>query len=92
MGGDVHRLDVAQMGDAMRAAPIGEAGRGLRVGLAGVRVSDMGGEELEGAAGGAGIADQHCKFAQPTHRIRATHFEEGAGATQAPIGFGNWRD
>ena len=39
----------------MRLAPGGEAGRGLRVGLAGVRVPDMGGEELEDAAGGAGI-------------------------------------
>ena len=36
-------------------APVGEAGRGLRVGLAGVRVPDMGGEELHDAAGRAGI-------------------------------------
>ena len=55
VGGDVHRLDVAQMGDAIRVAPGGEAGRGLRVGLAGVRVPDMGGEELEDAAGGTRV-------------------------------------
>ena len=54
-GGDVNRLDLAQMVDAMRVAPGGEAGRGLRVGLAGVRVPDMGGEELDDAAGGARI-------------------------------------
>ena len=55
VGGDVHRLDVAQMADAMRAAPVGEAGRGLRVGLARVRIPDMGGEELQDAACGPGI-------------------------------------
>ena len=54
-GGDVNRLDVAQMGNAMHVAPGGEAGRGLRVGLAGVRVPDMGGEELDDASGVAGI-------------------------------------
>ena len=48
----MNRLHVAQMVDAMRFALVGEAVGSPRVGLAGVRVPDMGGEELEDAAGG----------------------------------------
>ena len=54
-GGDMDGFDRAQMGDAVGLRPGGEAGRGLGVGAAGVRVPDMGGEELDDAALGAGI-------------------------------------
>ena len=45
VGGDVDRLDLAQLG---------EAGCSPGVGFAGVRVTDMGGEELDDAAIGVG--------------------------------------
>ena len=53
-GGDVDRLDLAQMGAAVPLRPGGEATRGLGGGVAGVRVPDMGGEELDDAALGVG--------------------------------------
>ena len=49
VGGDVDRLDLAQMGDAVPLRPGGEPGRGPGVGVAGVWVPDMGGEELDDA-------------------------------------------
>ena len=45
-------FDVAEMGDADGVRPSGEAADGGGVGLAGVRVPDVGGEELEDALGG----------------------------------------
>ena len=54
-GGDVDGLNVAEMVDAVRLRPGGEAGCGTSVGLAGVRVPDMGGEELDDAPGSCGI-------------------------------------
>ena len=57
-GGDVDGFDRAQMGDAVALRPGGEAGRGPGVGAAGVRVPDMGGEELDDAALGVGIRSQ----------------------------------
>ena len=56
--GDVDGFDRAQMGDAVGLRPGGEAGRGPGVGLAGLRVPDMGGEELDDAALGVGIRSQ----------------------------------
>ena len=44
--------DVAEMGDADGVRPSGEAADGGGVGLASVRVPDVGGEELEDALGG----------------------------------------
>ena len=51
IGGDMEWLDVAEMGDADGVRPSGEAADGGGVGLAGVRVPDVGGEELEDRAG-----------------------------------------
>ena len=70
-GGDVDGFDRAQMGDAVGLRPGGEAGRGLGVGAAGVRVPDMGGEELDDAALGVGIWSQErgeSARADPLHR------------------------
>ena len=50
VGGDVDRLDLAQVGDATPLRPGGEAACSPGVGFAGVRVPDMGGEELDDAA------------------------------------------
>ena len=58
VSGDVDWLDLAQMGDAVPLRPGGEATRGLGGGVAGVRVPDMGGEELDDAALGGGIGRQ----------------------------------
>ena len=46
VGGDVDRLDLAQMDDAVPLRPGGEPTCGPGVGVEGVRVPDMGGEEL----------------------------------------------
>ena len=67
-----------QMADAMRAAPGGEAGRGPGVGLARMRVSDMGGEELDDAAAGARIGRNERRppaRAAPLHRQRGGRME-----------------
>ncbi len=45
MGGDDHGLDTIQ-GDAPALAPCGEPARGREIGETGVRVPDVGGEEL----------------------------------------------
>ena len=58
VGGDVDRLDLAQVGDATPLRAGGESGGGPGVGFAGVRVPDMGGEELHDAALGGGIGRQ----------------------------------
>ena len=58
VSGDVDRLDAAQMSDAVPLRPGGEPGVGPGVGFAGVRVPDMGGEELHDAALGGGIGRQ----------------------------------
>ena len=62
-GGDVDGFDLAQMGDAVGLRPGGEAGRGPGVGAAGVRVPDMGGEELDDAALGVGIGAERARGA-----------------------------
>ena len=53
--GDMEGFDVAEMGDADGLRPSGEAAGGGGVGLAGVRVPDVGGEELEDALGGGRV-------------------------------------
>lgn len=60
IGGDVHRLDVGQPGDPMIVAPMAKSGRRPAVGLACVRVVDLGGEELDEAHDGvvAGLGNQ----------------------------------
>jgi hypothetical protein len=55
VGGDVHGLDRTHVEDAVSTAPTREVRSGLGVRLAGVRVSDVRGEELDGAAPGFGI-------------------------------------
>ena len=54
-GGDVDGFDRAQMGDVAGFRPGGEAGGGPVVGAVGVRVPDMGGEELDDGPGARGI-------------------------------------
>ena len=58
IGGDMEWCDVAEMGDADGVRPSGEAADGGGVGLAGVRVPDVGGEELEDALGGGSLEDE----------------------------------
>ena len=48
-GGDVERLHVGEFVDALLRAPSGEAARGVHIGLAGMVVVDLGGEEFEDA-------------------------------------------
>ncbi len=48
-GGDVERLDVGELGQAVRLAPGGEAARRVQIGPAGVVIVDLRGEELEHA-------------------------------------------
>ena len=55
IGGDMEWCDVAEMGDADGVRPSGEAADGGGVGLAGVRVPDVCGEELEDALGGGRV-------------------------------------
>ena len=69
VGGDVDRHDVAQMGDAVPLTPGGEAACGPDVGFPGVRVADMGGEELDDAAVGLGRQQgRGPSLADPLHR------------------------
>ena len=58
VGGDVDRLDLAQVGDATPLRLGGEAACSPGVGFAGVRVPDMGGEELDDAALGGGVGSK----------------------------------
>ena len=58
ISGEWDRTDVAKMGDAAELAPGGEPACGPGVGFAGVRVPDMGGEELDDEADGVGIGRQ----------------------------------
>ena len=48
-------LDVAQFAQVVLLAPSGELRRGPGVGLAGVGVTDIGGEELDKALGRLGV-------------------------------------
>ena len=48
-GGDVERLHAGELTDSVRAALSREAARGVQVGLAGVVVADVRGEEFQHA-------------------------------------------
>ncbi len=52
VGGDVHRAHLADIGDAVGLAPVGELADRVRVGAPGVRVADGDGEELQTPGGG----------------------------------------
>ena len=82
---------VAQMGDAVPLRLGGEAGCSPGVGLAGVRVPDMGGEELDDAALGGGIGRQQGRepsLAAPRDRSRG----DGTVGSQQVSGWirGHW--
>ena len=67
-------------------APGGEAARSLGVGLAGVRVPDMGDEELDDAPGGGGVGRQQGREpcgAAPLHR-------QCGGGAAGGLGFLRW--
>jgi len=51
IGGDVQRLDVGELADAVVLAPGEEPAGGMQVGRAGVLVADVGGKEFQEAAG-----------------------------------------
>ena len=50
-GGDMERLHLGELGDAVSLAPCRKAPRRVKVRLAGVVVVDLGGEEFKDAAG-----------------------------------------
>ena len=68
--------DVAEMGDADGVRPSGEAADGGGVGLAGVRVPDVGGEELEDALGGGRVGEKRAgSWIPPPGRVSGVGVE-----------------
>ena len=55
IGSDMEGLNVSELGKAFGFAPGRESGRCLGIGSAGMRVADIGGEELEDAPGRRGV-------------------------------------
>ncbi len=66
----MHGLDPVELVEAVAVAPGREAGHGAAVGPARVRAADGGGEELEGAPGGALVGREQ-------RRERRAHDGEG---------------
>jgi hypothetical protein len=84
---DVHRLDIAQLPEALALAPVGEVRRGPGVGAPSIGIADVGGEELDEPPGGLRIGREECRQVFRRRRLDARQRNLLFGLQLAAPGF-----